>query len=93
MFGTLVIQLPSNYAGGEFAVYHLSKNKIFDFGGSEGRDNFHYVAFYSDCQHEIKPVSKGYRLCLVYNLVYKRFGNFPEPNNNSKLVSAIMLLQ
>lgn len=28
-----------------------------------------YAAFYGDCPHEIKPVTKGYRLCLTYNLV------------------------
>ena len=27
-----------------------------------------FVAFYADCYHEVKPITAGYRLCLVYNL-------------------------
>ncbi len=90
MFGTLVIQLPSNYTGGELAVYHQSKSKKFDFGGSMGCSNFHYVAFYADCQHEIKPVTKGYRLCLIYNLVYRGPGNCPVLADHREIVSAVI---
>lgn len=28
-----------------------------------------YAAFYGECNHEVKPVMSGYRLCLTYNLV------------------------
>src|SRR5207247_8941665 len=27
-----------------------------------------FAAFYADCQHEIRPVRSGYRLCLAYNM-------------------------
>jgi hypothetical protein len=27
-----------------------------------------YAAFYADCQHEVKPLESGFRLCLTYNL-------------------------
>ena len=27
-----------------------------------------FVAFYADCYHEVKPITAGYRLCVVYNL-------------------------
>ena len=27
-----------------------------------------YAAFYADCQHEVRPVRSGVRLCLTYNL-------------------------
>lgn len=27
------------------------------------------AAFYGDCEHELRPVTKGVRLCLLYNLV------------------------
>jgi hypothetical protein len=89
MFGTLVIQLPSKYSGGELAVYHQSKSKTFDFGGSDGYNDFHYAAFYADCQHELKPVTEGYRLCLVYNLVYSGSGSCPSPADNQKIISAV----
>ena len=89
MFGTLVIQLPSNYAGGELSVYHQSKTKKFDFGASLGYNNFFYAAFYADCQHEIQPVTKGYRLCLIYNLVYSGLDTCPAPADNQQVISAV----
>ena len=90
MFGTLVIQLPSNYSGGEVAIYHQSKSTTFDFGGLVGCNNFHYAAFYADCQHEIKPVTKGYRLCLIYNLVCSGSDRCPVPADNQQMVSDII---
>lgn len=69
MFGTLVIQLPSEYEGGQLNVYHKGKETEFNFGGSDAHGNIYYTAFYADCEHEIQPITKGHRLCLVYNLL------------------------
>ena len=90
MFGTLVIQLPSNYSGGELTVHHRSKEESFNFSGTGGCTNFFYAAFYADCQHELKPVTKGYRLCLVYNLVYQGSGDSPVPADNEESVSTVV---
>ena len=30
--------------------------------------NLSYAAFYADCQHEVRPLKSGYRLCLTYNV-------------------------
>ena len=90
MFGTLVIQLPSNYKGGQLTIYHQSKKTDFNFSGPAGYENFHYVAFYADCKHEIKPVTDGYRLCLIYNLIYQGSGDDPVPENNQEIVSSIV---
>ncbi|NOQ34853.1 MAG: hypothetical protein GQ569_03055, partial [Methylococcaceae bacterium] len=27
-----------------------------------------FVTFYADCYHEVKPITSGYRICLIYNL-------------------------
>ena len=62
MFGTLVVQLPSNYSGGQLVVSHHSESKVFDFSGPTGWSGFRYAAFYADCQHEIRPVINGHRL-------------------------------
>ena len=67
MFGTLVIQLPSDYKGGQLVVHHQGEKKTFDF--SDKGWVTYYAAFYADCQHEICEVTEGYRLCLIYNLV------------------------
>jgi hypothetical protein len=39
MFGTLIVQLPSEYTGGEFITYYESQSEIHDFGQSTGKLN------------------------------------------------------
>jgi hypothetical protein len=69
MVATLVIVLPSSHEGGELVVRHEGQERTIDFGTADG-DLFHiyFAAFYADCEHEVRPLRKGYRLCLVYNL-------------------------
>ena len=90
MFGTLVVQLPSDYEGGQLTVFHQGKETEYSFGGPEACYNFYFAAFYADCQHDIKPVTKGYRLCLIYNLLYRGIEECPAPADNQKQVSAII---
>jgi hypothetical protein len=42
---------------GQIATYRGSKKALS------------FVAFYSDCRHEVKPVRAGYRVVLTYNLL------------------------
>ena len=90
MFGTLVIQLPSNYSGGKLIVYHQRKKSEFDYSGPSCRSNCYFTSFYADCQHEVKKVTKGYRLCLIYNLMYQGLDECPTPADAKKQVSAIV---
>jgi hypothetical protein len=69
MFGTLVIGLPSKHTGGELVVRFEGKEEVVDFSAASGDYKISYAAFYADCDHEIKPLTSGYRICLVYNLV------------------------
>ena len=69
MVATLVVVLPSSYEGGELIVRHDGQERTIDFGGPSGDPfHIHYAAFYADCEHEVRPLEKGHRLCLVYNL-------------------------
>ena len=68
MFATLIVCLPSRHEGGTLIVKHDGQTKQIDFGGPASEFKTQYVAFYADCQHEITPVTAGYRICLVYNL-------------------------
>src|SRR4051812_32968201 len=69
MVATLVVVLPSAHEGGELVVRHDGQERTIDFGGAEGGPfQIHFAAFYADCEHEVRPLRKGYRLCLVYNL-------------------------
>ena len=90
MFGTLVIQLPCNYTGGSIVVHHQDEKKEFNFGGSDALGNFYYVAFYADCLHEVKQVTDGYRLCLIYNLIWKGSPNdAPTPPDHQLVINKI----
>jgi hypothetical protein len=69
MVATLVVVLPSAFQGGELVVRHEGQERVIDFG-TPNRNPFHthFAAFYADCEHEVRPLREGYRLCLVYNL-------------------------
>ena len=90
MFGTMVVQLPSDYDGGVLRVCHHGKEMTFDFSGLKGMTGFHYAAFYADCQHELCKVTRGYRMCLVYNLVYSGSDARPVPIDNRQLVDEVV---
>jgi hypothetical protein len=94
MFATLVIMLPSIYEGGELIVHHAGKHQVFDFA-AESAHSAYFIAFYCDCEHEILPIRSGYRLCLVYNLIWrgsKEQAPTP-PGFETSVKSAISILQ
>ncbi len=69
MFATLVVGLPSTHTGGELLVRFGGVETVADFAPAASSFQMPHVAFYADCEHEIKPVTSGYRMCLVYNLL------------------------
>jgi hypothetical protein len=72
MVATLVIGLPSEHEGGELIVSHDGRQHEIVFTGAASGHELSYAAFYADCQHEIRPVKSGFRLCLIYNLTLAR---------------------
>jgi hypothetical protein len=71
MIGTLVVSLPSRFTGGAVSIeHHGAKMRV---GGSD--KNLTFVAFYSDCHHEVRPIREGYRIVLTYNLVLEHDAN------------------
>lgn len=89
MFATLVVCLPSQHEGGTLIVTHDGETKRIEFGGDAAEFNVQYAAFYADCQHEITPVTSGYRICLVYNLAIPRQKSQPSAPVNSQAVDAV----
>ncbi len=73
MFATLVVVLPSVCSGGELIVRHRGHEVCLDLNCADPAD-VSFAAFYADCVHEVRPVTSGYRLTLVYNLVRKEKG-------------------
>jgi 2OG-Fe(II) oxygenase superfamily len=67
MFGTLILQLPSKFTGGAFTVSHQGETKTL-VQQSKSENDAKYIAFYSDCEHQLHSVTSGVRLCLVFNL-------------------------
>jgi len=72
MFGTLIVGLPAKHTGGELIVKFDGKAETIDFSGPSSQYKIPFAAFYADCEHEIKPVTSGYRVCLIYNLVQEK---------------------
>ncbi len=71
MVATLVITLPSAHEGGELIVHHDGQEERVDFAIDSA---FHtqFAAFYADCEHEVRPVTRGFRVSLIYNLTLAR---------------------
>jgi len=67
MFATMVLTLPSPHDGGELIVKHLGRETVLDLRPDESSE-IGFAAFYADCVHEVRPVTAGFRLTLVYNL-------------------------
>ncbi|KAF2865412.1 hypothetical protein BDV95DRAFT_612563 [Massariosphaeria phaeospora] len=68
MFATLVICLPSEHSGGQVRLIHGKKSKMLETASTSCFD-ISTLAWYSDVQHEVQPVTSGYRLVVTYNLV------------------------
>lgn len=71
MFGTLVVVLPSAHRGGELVVRHAGREVMVDLSVAEPSE-LAFAAFYADCEHEVRPMVEGNRVCLIYNLVQRR---------------------
>ncbi|KAF1918429.1 hypothetical protein BDU57DRAFT_528829 [Ampelomyces quisqualis] len=68
MFGTLVVCLPSLHEGGSVRLVHGKEEHTIETAAGSAF-MMTTLAWYSDVQHEIVPVTSGYRLVLTYNLI------------------------
>jgi hypothetical protein len=96
-FGTLIIQLPSNYTGGELIICgNRGAQFKYDFGQANDKSGYsvQYAAYYSDLEHEMVEVKSGYRLVLRYNLCWEN-GNgilLNDECSEAKVLSAFSIL-
>ena len=67
MIATLSISLPAEGRGGELVVRHRDRESIIDMTAAEPSE-LAFAAFYADCIHEVRPLTEGHRLSLVFNL-------------------------
>ena len=67
MIATLSVSLPTAGAGGELVVRHRNSERTIDMTTGEPSE-LTFAAFHADCTHEVRPVTEGHRLSLVFNL-------------------------
>jgi hypothetical protein len=82
MFATLLVVLPSQFEGGALVVRHKDREVRLDMVADDPAE-VAFAAFYADCVHEVLPVSRGYRITLVYNLVREGRGRLPQPPDHA----------
>ncbi|KAG7096291.1 hypothetical protein E1B28_003738 [Marasmius oreades] len=93
MFGSLVVVFPTPHTGGELVLRHAEKMFTFDSGTilAGSPDKIAFIAFFSDVEHEVLPVTSGHRVTLTYNLYY------PDPTSprlsSTTAVNACILLK
>ena len=88
MVATLVIALPTAGAGGELVVRHQGREEVFAMQ-TDHPSELHHAAFYADCEHEIRPVTTGGRVALVYNLMRRGDGAVGGPPDPEALVASL----
>ena len=92
MFATLVVNLPSVCSGGELIIRHKGHEVCLDLNSAD-QEAISFAAFYADCVHEVRPVTDGYRLTLVYNLL-RADGRpglaAPEYDEQSRAITALL---
>ncbi len=70
MFGTLIVQFPSHFTGGDLVLRHSTHKPTVIKTCADSHWAVKYTAFYCDVEHELRPVESGYRLAVAYNLVH-----------------------
>ena len=96
MFGSLIFCLPTEFSGGELIIRSpdLSTSVTHDWGSTSSARlaaaassssgisgcRLAWAAMYSDCEHEIKPVTTGHRVTLTFNL----YQTVSSSNNNTQ---------
>jgi hypothetical protein len=80
MFRSLVIVFPTKHEGGALMLQHGSGKWTFDSAKMVRtlvNPSVAYIAFYSDVEHEVTPVTSGYHITLTYNLYFSTNNTAP----------------
>jgi hypothetical protein len=68
VFGTMIIQLPRRFTGGDLTLSNGGETTIFALS-DDCTKQFKCVAFYSGCDYQVHPVTNGIHLCLAFDLL------------------------
>ncbi|KAK7681615.1 hypothetical protein QCA50_015348 [Cerrena zonata] len=75
MFGSLVIVFPTAHEGGSLVLRDAGKEWTIDSAHDIASNPdlcVGFIAFYGDVEHEVLPITSGYRVTMTYNLYYDR---------------------
>ncbi|TCD67253.1 hypothetical protein EIP91_000330 [Steccherinum ochraceum] len=81
-FATLVVVLPSKYTGGAAHLSHEDNSICYDHSGTSAFQTA-VMAWYTGVAAEVREVTSGYQLALVYNLVQTATSPPPSLDNIS----------
>jgi hypothetical protein len=85
MIGSLIVCFPSSFTGGDL-ILHTESETVFNFS-KLSETHYQWTAFYSDIDHEVKPVTSGNRITLTYGIY--NIDNSLEKNLNESTVILI----
>ena len=74
--GSLVVCLPVAHTGGGLCIQHSGRSVVYSWGEGAAAGEVQWAAFFSDCVHEVLPVTAGHRVTLAYDL-FSRPGKAP----------------
>ncbi|KAG2373007.1 hypothetical protein C9374_012950 [Naegleria lovaniensis] len=84
-FAKLIVQLPSVYSGGAVIVRYHEKEVQYDFSDSSSYLPS-YISLYDECDREECSIQSGYRLCLVYKIIFTGGeGRIPKFDHGSQI--------
>ncbi|KAE9400179.1 hypothetical protein BT96DRAFT_919589 [Gymnopus androsaceus JB14] len=76
MVASLVVVFATAHEVGALVLRHDNKEWVYDSGvelaSTDGTPKVGYVAFFSDVEHEVLPVTSGYRVTLTYNIYLEK---------------------
>jgi len=82
-FATLMVQLPSRFTGGTCVVSNDMETQDFQLGEEAERPYAcHYVVHYADCDCEIRDITSGQCMMLVYSLYLDQKGENGDDNED-----------
>ncbi|TFY70329.1 hypothetical protein EVG20_g2676 [Dentipellis fragilis] len=85
MFASIVVILPSVFTGGVTHLTHGGLSAIHDIAPTSLL-NTTVIAWYTNVQYEIKPITSGYHLALSYNLMHTTTSLRPALSINHEVV-------
>ncbi|MFK7890505.1 MAG: 2OG-Fe(II) oxygenase [Granulosicoccus sp.] len=88
MIGTLVVILPSKHKGGALIVSHQGETRRF-MVREAAKPLLRLFAFYASCEHEVRPVTEGYRVALSFELRFKRVKSSVQTQAPEALMQAL----